>query len=317
MKLFDFDRRFPNEKACVRFLKNIQEQEGIYCRACHKDQKHYWFASRNFWKCQECGSKTNLRANTIMHKSKIPLLYWFKVIHLMTSTVKPFSAREMQYQLKHKRYEPIWYMMHKIRRIMGDEENRHRLKGEVQVDEGFYEVVLSKKERQEMQIQQPKKNSESLKRGRGSERQAKVLVLAEVKSNPRHSNIHKANSAFRRIKYIVMDELTIDAINYEILKHVSRDSEVVSDAYRGYNKLPEVVRRHKKLKVKPTEAHKLLPWVHSCIGNSKKELLGTHHSIGKDYTQPYLNEHAYKLNRKYRRETMFDDLMKLCATEKL
>lgn len=114
-----------------------------------------------------------------------------------------------------------------------------------------------------------------------------------------------------------MDGLTAEGINFEIAKHVSKDSVIITDSYAGYNKLPEVVKEHRKLKVKPTEAHKLLPWVHTCIGNAKRELLGTHHSIGKDYLQPYLTEHAYKLNRRYDRDTLFEDLMKLCATEKL
>ena len=315
--MLDFPRRFPNEKACVRYLKKQREREGIFCRACHQDQKHYWFESRRFWKCTVCSSKTNLRAGTVMEKSKIPLLYWFKAVHFITSTAKPFSALELQKQIGHKRYEPVWYMMHKIRRLMTDEENRHRLRGEVQVDEGFYEVVLSKQERKELQIKQPRKNEESLKRGRGSERQGKVLVLTEVRSNPKNKNIHRANSAFRRVKFIVMDDLSSEGINYEIMKHVGKESVVVTDSYAGYNKLPEVVKEHRKLKVKPTDAHKLLPWVHTCIGNSKKELLGTHHSIGKERLQLYLTEFAYKLNRRYSRKTWFEDLMKLCATEKL
>lgn len=315
--MLDFARRFPNEKACIRYLKTIREKEGIFCRQCHQDQEHYWLPHRNFWQCKICGSKTNLRAGTVMEKSKIPLLYWFKAIHFITTTVKPFSALEMQHQIGHKRYEPVWYMMHKLRRLMADEEDRHRLRGEVQADEGFYEVVLSKAQRKAMQIKQPRKNEENLKRGRGSERQGKVLVLTEVRSNPENRNIHRPSSSFRRVKFIVMDGLTIEGINFEISKHVSRDSVVVTDSYAGYNKLPEVVKEHRKLKVKPTEAHKLLPWVHSCIGNAKRELLGTHHSIGKDYLQPYLTEHAYKLNRRYDRDTLFEDLMKLCATEKL
>lgn len=53
----------------------------------------------------------------------------------------------------------------------------------------------------------------------------------------------------------------------------------------------------------------------------KQELIHSifnHVDIGKfTFMQPYLTEHAYKLNRRYDRDTLFEDLMKLCATEKL
>lgn len=55
-----------------------------------------------------------------MQDSNLPFRTWFIVIHLMTSTKKGFSAKEVQRQLGHNRYEPIWYMMQKIRTAMGE-----------------------------------------------------------------------------------------------------------------------------------------------------------------------------------------------------
>lgn len=55
-----------------------------------------------------------------------------------------------------------------------------------------------------------------------------------------------------------------------------------------------------------TEVHKVLPWVHSAIGNAKKLLGGIHHSNGQDYLQNYLNEYCYKYNRRYFGERIFD-----------
>ena len=64
-----------------------------------------------------------------MHGSKLPLMYWFTAIHLMTSTKKTFSALEMQRQLGHKRYQPIWEMMHKLRSVMGLRDGKYNLDG--------------------------------------------------------------------------------------------------------------------------------------------------------------------------------------------
>lgn len=45
-----------------------------------------------------------------MPGSKLSLMYWFTAIHLLTATKKTFSAKEIQRQLGHKRYQPIWEM---------------------------------------------------------------------------------------------------------------------------------------------------------------------------------------------------------------
>ncbi len=47
----------------------------------------------------------------------------------------------MQRQLGHKRYEPIWAMMHKIRLIMGLRGEHYQLTDEIKLDEAYFETV--------------------------------------------------------------------------------------------------------------------------------------------------------------------------------
>ena len=63
------------------------------------------------WECKQCGHRTTLRSGTVMQSSKLPFQYWFLAMHLLTSTKKSFSAKEIQRQIGHKRYEPIWAMV--------------------------------------------------------------------------------------------------------------------------------------------------------------------------------------------------------------
>jgi hypothetical protein len=37
-----------------------------------------------------------------MHGSRLPFRYWFAAFHLLTSTQKSFSAKELQRRLGHK-----------------------------------------------------------------------------------------------------------------------------------------------------------------------------------------------------------------------
>ena len=62
----------------------------------------------------------------------------------MTLSKKSFSALEMQRMLGHKRYEPIWLMMHKIRRVMSKRDEKYKLNGCIEFDEGFFERVDNK-----------------------------------------------------------------------------------------------------------------------------------------------------------------------------
>ena len=60
--------------------------------------------------------------------------------HLVTSTKKTFSAKELQRQIGHKYYEPIWAMMHKIRTAMGNRDAQYNLSNAKEYDEetGMY-----------------------------------------------------------------------------------------------------------------------------------------------------------------------------------
>lgn len=46
-------------------------------------------------------------------------MIWYKTIFLLSTTKKGFSSKEIQRQLGLKRYEPVWAMVHKLRKAMG------------------------------------------------------------------------------------------------------------------------------------------------------------------------------------------------------
>jgi hypothetical protein len=297
MNLLDFNNRFPTEESCRKYLAKKREQEGIVCKKCGCT-KHYWISGQSYWRCSNCRSCTNLRAGTIMEKSHIPVRTWFMCIHLLTSTKKSFSALEMQRQLGMKRYEPVWYMMQKIRKSMGKRDSRYQLKGTIECDDAFFEIVDLQKDENEDQ-----------KRGRGSKKQKKVLIMVESESNPSQDNPHKKKRSMGFVKMVIMDDLTSENINSEVSKSINKESTIITDGYRSLSKLGDVVKNHIQQVVPSKEAHKVLPWVHTVISNAKRLFLGVHHSIGKEYLQDYLNEFCYKLNRRNFKSDLFDRMI--------
>lgn len=288
MKLLDFYKIYPTEKSCKKEFKAYREREGILCKKC-KNTTHYWKNKREQWECKKCSYRTTLKSGTVMHNSKLSFQYWFIAMAFITSTKKSFSAKEIQRQIGHNRYQPIWEMMHKLRSVMGLRDDQYMLTNEVELDDGFFETVDITRD-----------YTKPLKRGRGSEKQTTVLVSTESKKIDSNQFVKKYNKDTRLgfVKMKVVNTLKKEELNTKVKQMITEGSIIKTDGSNSYNDFkdnyihePEVVEKQ--------EASKLLPWVHTIISNAKKLFLDTHHRIDNDFLQNYLNEFCFKLNRRY------------------
>ena len=314
-----FAKNFPDESSCVEVFKKKRLEIGVKCKRCDHNE-HYFRRKDLKFQCKKCGSRQSLRSGTVMESSNLPIRYWLMCIELMSSTKKGFSAMEMQRLIGHKRYEPIWLMMHKLRRVMSKRDDTYQLHDSIEIDEGFFERVddkqvrESKKEAKENQIvnKEPSNTEKrSNKRGRGSERQSKVLVLVESKIVEGIGTKNKPNRKVGFIKMKVMEDLKAETINQEVAKQVDPNARVTSDGYRGYNKLKEVISKHSVV-IEPnkSKASKLFPWVNITISNAKKVMLGVYHNCMNDkYVQNYIDEFCYKFNRRFFKDKLADRLI--------
>ena len=202
--LREFFLRFPNEQNCLDHFISTRETRGLICKNCSSNNL-LWIENQRVFKCRECTSKLSYKSGTIMHQSKLPLLDWYTAMFLMTATKKAFSSYEMQRQLGRKRYEPVFRMMHKIRSAMGQHEETYKLSDEVELDDAFFETV------------QPGSKKEPRKRGRGSQKQSSVLVMAESKEveNPKP---HQKAYACKFFKMTVMPSVKSEIVNAIIEK---------------------------------------------------------------------------------------------------
>jgi len=166
MTLLEFSKKFPTEKSCRLHFKSVRDKQGIVCKKC-KHTDHYWLQYKEQYQCKQCKFRTTLRSGTIMEASNMPFKKWYIAMMFMSATKKGFSSAEIQRQMKHKRYEPVWAMVHKLRVAMGQRENLYKLNDIVEFDEGHFEVETSKEKRS------------NLKRSKGSQRQKDVAIMAE------------------------------------------------------------------------------------------------------------------------------------------
>lgn len=311
MTLRQFFQQFPNEETCQNHFKAYRDKAGVTCKKC-QGTEHYWLSTISYYKCKNCGFRTSLKSGTVMENSKLPYQHWYMAFMLVTSTKKSFSALEMQRQIEHKFYEPIWAMMHKIRRVMGQREDEYKLENHIEMDEAFF--ITSPPIRRDAKGKRLPRLKRRMKPGKGSPRTATVLVMTESYPNFNQDNIHKSNRAVRFIKMIHIEDNKGETILPQVKKSiVCEKAKIITDGANHYNKLHTVVNHHRYVKMTHIDAHTVLPWVHKTISNAKRNFLGVHHSIGRNYTQNYLNEFCFKFNRRDESLDLFDRILNVAV----
>ena len=295
MSVFSFTAQFDTELSCREHFKFERDKIGINCRRCQHDQ-HYWIKSQWSYECKKCRSRTSLRSGTIMQNSNLSFLIWYKTMFLMSMTKKGFSSKEIQKQLGLKRYEPVWAMVHKLRKAMGNRDDRYTLEGMIEMDEGYFTVESSEFE----------KNKGI--RGRGAAGKQNVAIMAE--STPLEDINTKKNSRHcRYFKAKVLESHSKDEINNTINNSIHEKSIVFTDKSTSYVDIADYVELHVTEKSDKKTTEETLKWVHITISNAKRNLLGNYHKIKGKYLQLYLDEFCYKLNRRYFGEKLFDRLV--------
>jgi transposase-like protein len=299
MKIDSFFSTYTTEDSCRLYFKKQREAAGIKCSKCD-NSTHYWIDSLSRWQCKKCRKSVTLKSGTVMENSNLSFKIWLWSLYFMTLTKKGFSALELQRLVGHKRYEPIWGLMQKIRIVMGSRDEKYTLDGFIEMDEGFFEGHRKKDE--EGLITIPAKELD---------RQVKAVVaVSTTRIDTEKMKKGKPVTKPGYLKISVVQSLSKNDIGYEAEKMIAKTAEVTTDGKTSYRTLKGICKNHTAICVKDKkEVTKIFPWVHIAISNAKKKILGLHHSVKNGYMQNYLNEFCYKFNRRYFGIKLFDRLM--------
>lgn len=144
MTIKEVPRQFPDEDVCKKFLAECRWPNGVRCPRCN-GEKVYALKARPFhWVCKNAGCtpanyRFSVTAGTIFENKKYPLRVWFHVAALILNAKKGISALQLKRDVfdddyPTASYETVWYMAHRLRAAMGNQDFRH-LVGQVEVDE--------------------------------------------------------------------------------------------------------------------------------------------------------------------------------------
>ena len=122
-------------KQCHAALIEMRWPEGFVCPKC--DGRKYSYAkARRIFQCSACRAQTSVKAGTIFHKSRTPLMKWFLAIYLLTQSKNDIAALELARQLGVK-WDTAWLIKQKLMETMRLRNRNYKLKGDVQLDDAY------------------------------------------------------------------------------------------------------------------------------------------------------------------------------------
>jgi hypothetical protein len=121
-----------------------------------------------------------------------------------------------------------------------------------ELDGGFFSVEIAEDEK-----------DKPLKRGRGSQKKSKILVMA--KSMPVEGGATGKDGKPRKaghIKMFVTDDLKPETIEGKVMENTDRQSIIDSDSSASCINFKTPIREHRPKVISKTEVVKILPWIH-------------------------------------------------------
>jgi hypothetical protein len=141
--LLGFQRMFPDEAACVRYLVQLRWPGGFMCPACGRPGEPQRLTGRGrVLRCRLCRHETSVTGGTAMHRSKTDLHVWFWAAFLVATSTPGVSALEIQKKLGLLRYETAFQLMHKLRAAMV-RPNQDKIGGEWPVEMDAWLPIVS------------------------------------------------------------------------------------------------------------------------------------------------------------------------------
>jgi hypothetical protein len=284
LNLLEFQKRYDSEEACLEALFAMRWPRGFICKHCgHNDG--YRLSARRTVQCASCRRQSSITSGTLFNRTKIPLRKWFWLIFLMSQDKGGISTVRAA-ELLGMHYTTVWTMMHKVREAMTLKMQNDRLSGSVEVDDAFFGA----------------KGRNKRGRSRGNKKQVCVMV-------------ERTSSGAGDAALVVMHDMSGSEFRSAVYGRVEEMTHIRTDGYSYNHMLIGLAGELNMEKVqKPYSEDGPLKNVDRVISLAKRFLLGTYHQYcARAHLQRFLNEYAFRFNRRYKWNQLASRVLSACA----
>lgn len=278
-----FMRRFGENAACAAHLREVRwgaNLERFICPDCGHD-RGWWLPTRGLVECRDCHHQTSPTAGTVFHGARVPLWKWYWAMYQEAYSKKGIAAMALAKQIQ-VCYQTAWTILQKLREAMRQRCQRYLLQGLVEIDETYVG------------------GKEPGRPGRGVDKKVPVAVAIELDKDGRPKRI-----ALRSLKRADARSLT-DFTTH----HVAKGACLRTDGWGSYRSVAKAGYEHQAIVTGGgKKAVETFPWVHTFIGNLKRMILGTYHSVSPKHLDRYLAAFMYRANRRWMEAKLFDRLV--------
>jgi transposase-like protein len=287
--IFEHFKKFNTEEACIRHFERIRWPRGLRCPRCNGERISKFEGEgktgkeRHLYECMDCSYQYSVTSGTIFHDSHIPLTKWFLAIYLIGSAKKGVSAKQLQRELELGSYKSAWYMAHRIRIAMRDDDALlEKLSGICEVDETY---IGGKR---------------SGPRGRGAANKVPVVAIKERTSGT--------------VRMQAIENVGASVLKNFIREHAAPGAEIHTDELKSYLWLDSSEFTHRAVNhgetyVAPGNVH--TNGCENVWSLFKRGIVGIFHKVSEKYLPLYLNEFAFRFNNRDEYDIM-DKILSEC-----
>ncbi|MEK7551920.1 MAG: IS1595 family transposase [Patescibacteria group bacterium] len=261
----DLKRDFPTDEACLALIFDTLHSRKCSCGGEYKQVK-----GRKQFYCSNCRYQIAPTANTIFNKSDTPLSLWFHAIFIFSNAKSGISAKEMERQLG-VTYKCAWRILSMIRKSL--KQDNTKLKGEVEIDTGFFGG-----------------------KGYGGENNERLSHVMTKKSI-----VNVAVERGGKIKAEIIPVASAQIMESFIKRNIeSKATKIFTDTSAVYVRSDIVYKResvnHSKKEYVRGKAH--VNTVETFFSHLKRSIKGTFKAISKQHLQSYLDAFVFHYNNR-------------------
>jgi transposase-like protein len=272
--LTDLMAAFRKPQAAIDHFTAIRWRNGRFCPHCGHD-KVYGLKREGLYRCAQCKKDFSITVGTIFENTKLPLRIWFGAIWLLTNHPKGIASTTLATDLDITQ-KSAWFVLHRLRHAARTKSfnTPMKLRGKVEIDETYVGGKAI--------------NKHGRRSGIGGGHGEKTPVVGAVERN---------GDVVARV-LPVASQPELQGFIHDV---VSKRAElVVTDAHPAYATLEgypqHQVVNHNKGEWRKGDAH--TNSIESIWALLKRQIVGTHHWISPKHLQKYVDEMAWRLNRR-------------------